>query len=76
MARHALPNEHAGRHRLGRADRVYCRDLPAARDYFAVHVRSRRWTRLFSTRRARHSFAWFSETGQSARPAFALLMSL
>ena len=76
MARHALPRERDGRHRFGRADRVYCRDLPAVREFYAMHSKPRRWLRLFSLRRARHSFAWFDETGQRATPAFALIMSL
>ena len=76
MSRHALPRERAGRHRFGRADRVYCRELPAAREYYAVHSRPRRWYDLFRATRARHSLAWLRKTGQQARPAFALIMSL
>jgi len=76
MARHTLPSERAGRHRFGRADRVYCRDLPAVREFYAVHSTPRRWLRLFSTRRARHSFAWFANTGEHAKTVFALMMSL
>lgn len=76
MARHTLPHERAGRHRFGRADRVYCRDMPAVREFYAMHSKPRRWFRLLSTRRARHSFAWFAATGERAKPAFALVMSL
>ena len=76
MSRHALPHERAGRHRFGRGDRIYCRELPAARDFYAMHARPRRWWHMFTFSRSRHSLEWMRQTGQQARPAFALIMSL
>ncbi len=76
MSRHALPHERAGRHRYGRGDRIYCRELPAARDFYAMYARQRRWWHMFTFSRSRHSFAWLRQAGQQPRPAIALIMSL
>ena len=76
MSRHALPRQSAGRHRYGRGDRIYCRELPAARDFYAMHARPRRWWHIFAVSRSRHSLEWMRQTGQQARPVFALIMSL
>ena len=76
MSRHALPRDGSGRHRYGRGDRIYCRDLPAARDFYAMHARPHRWWSLFRFSRSRHSLAWLRKHGKPARPAFAIIMSL
>ena len=76
MSRHALPRQRAGRHRYGRGDRVYCREMPAVREFYAMHARPRRWWHMFSVSRSRHSLEWMRQNGQHARPAFALIMSL
>ena len=76
MSQHALPRQRAGRHRVGRPGRVYCRDLPATREFFAMHARRRHWWHLFSVSRSRHSLEWMRQTGQQARPVLALILSL
>ncbi|MFV0534255.1 MAG: hypothetical protein ACK5MR_11445 [Cumulibacter sp.] len=50
--------------------------MPAARDFYAMYARQRRWWHMFTFSRSRHSFAWLRQAGQQPRPAIALVLSL
>ncbi|MGI8532954.1 MAG: hypothetical protein ACR2KN_08120 [Geodermatophilaceae bacterium] len=73
MARHARPGNVCGRHRRGRADRVYCREIEAV-DRALSHRRVR-WVHYLRPAR-RHSWAFLARTGGNPRAAFALILSL